>query len=59
MKLARNGEFSMNQQEVSEFSLWLNDHPRERDKCFNEVVQSYINYKKNEYQFDERILEEA
>jgi hypothetical protein len=52
MKLAKNGEFSMNQQEVAEFSLWLNDHPRERDKRFNEVVQAFMIYRQN-YQINE------
>ncbi len=59
MKIARNGEYSMNLQEVAEFSLWLNDNPRERYKCFNEVVNSFINFKKNDYPIDELVLEEV
>lgn len=49
----------MNQQEVAEFSLWLNNHPRERYKRFNEVVQAFMNFKQNENQSNEWILEEA
>jgi hypothetical protein len=59
MKLTKNGEFSMNQQEVAEFSLWLNDRPKERYKRFNEVVQAFINYKQNDYQTNEWDLDEA
>jgi hypothetical protein len=59
VKLAKNGEFSMNRQEVAEFSLWLNNHPRERYKLFNEVVQGFMNYKQNDYQTNEWALEEA
>jgi hypothetical protein len=59
MKLAKNGEFTMNQQEVAEFSLWLNSHPKERYKRFNEVVQAFINYKQNDFQINEWDLEKA
>jgi hypothetical protein len=59
MKLTKNGEFSMNREEVAEFSSWLNDHPRERFKRFNEVVQTYMNYKQNGFQINEWALDEA
>jgi hypothetical protein len=59
MKLSKNGEFSMNRQEVAEFSLWLNSHPKERYNRFNEVVQAFLNYKQNDYQTNEWDLEEA
>ena len=59
MKFNKNGEFRMNQQEVAEFSLWLNNHPRERYKRFNEVVQAFMDFKQNENQSNEWILEEA
>jgi hypothetical protein len=60
MKFNKNGEFRMNRQEVAEFSLWLNNNPRERYKRFNEVVQSFVNYKQNDYRLeDEWILEAA
>ncbi|MDB5053974.1 MAG: hypothetical protein JWM44_2024 [Bacilli bacterium] len=59
MKLAKNGEFCMNRQEVAEFSIWLNDHPRERYKHFKEVAQAFMNYKQNDYQINEWELEEA
>ncbi|QGQ98634.1 hypothetical protein EHS13_29010 [Paenibacillus psychroresistens] len=59
MKLAKNGEFTMNRQEVAEFSAWLNDHPRERFKRFNEVVQAYMNYQQSDFQINEWALDEA
>jgi hypothetical protein len=59
VKLTKTGEFSMNRQEVTEFSSWLNSHPQERYKCFNEVVQSFIEFKQNEHQINAWILEEA
>jgi hypothetical protein len=59
MKLAKNGEFSMNQQEVAEFSSWLNDHPKERYNRFNEVVNAFLNYKQNDFQINEWDLNEA
>jgi hypothetical protein len=59
MKLAKNGEFSMNRQEVAEFSSWLNDHPRERFNRFNEVVQAYMNYQQNGFQINQWALDEA
>jgi hypothetical protein len=59
MKLAKNGEFTMNQQEVAEFSLWLNSHPKERYNRFNEVVQSFLNYKQDDFQSNAWDLEEA
>jgi hypothetical protein len=55
MKLAKNGEFSMNRQEVVEFTLWLSNNPRERYKRFNDVVYGYIAFKNN----DEWVLDEA
>jgi hypothetical protein len=59
MKLAKNGEFSMNREEVAEFSSWLNDHPRERFNRFNEVVQAYMNYQQNGFQINQWALDEA
>jgi hypothetical protein len=59
MKLAKNGEFSMNQQEVIEFSSWLNENPKERYNRFNEVVQAFIAYKKPDSDLNQWVLEEA
>jgi hypothetical protein len=59
VKLAKNGEFTMNRQEVAEFSSWLNNHPRERFKRFNEVVQAYMNYQRTDSQINEWTLDEA
>lgn len=42
MKLAKNGEFIMNQKEIVEFSTWLNNHPKQRYNRFNDVVNTFI-----------------
>lgn len=59
MKLARDGEFSMNKQEVIEFSSWLDKNPRERYKCFNLVVQAFIAHNNNEHSVNQWKLVEA
>ncbi|HEY0828369.1 MAG TPA: hypothetical protein VGE40_09765 [Bacilli bacterium] len=47
MIVKKNGEFSMDREEVIEFSSWLDKNPRERYKRFNEVVQAFLQYKQN------------
>jgi hypothetical protein len=47
MKMNKNGEFIMSRAEIAEFSLWLNNNPRERYKRFNEVVNEYIRCKES------------
>lgn len=47
MKLAKNGEFIMNQKEVVEFSSWLNMHPKLRYNRFNDVVNAFISFQKD------------
>jgi hypothetical protein len=60
MKLAKNGEFSMQRAEVVEFSSWLSHNPKERYKRFNEVVQAFIAFKKQSVSIsNEWKLEEA
>jgi hypothetical protein len=60
MKLTKNGEFSMNRDEVAEFSTWLDNNPKERYKRFNEVVHAFIVYKKcSPMEANAWVLEEA
>jgi hypothetical protein len=59
MKIAKNGEFSMNRKEVEEFSQWLENNPKERYKRFNEVVHAFICYRKSDFEINHWSLEEA
>lgn len=47
MKVDKNGDFMMNQTDVSEFSSWLDKNPKERYKRFNEVIQVFMDFKNN------------
>lgn len=47
MKVAKNGDFMMNQKDVVEFSSWLDKNPRERFKRFNEVIQVFMDFRNN------------
>jgi cytidylate kinase len=47
MKMNKSGGFIMNRAEIAEFSIWLNNNPRQRYKRFNEVVNVYLHHKES------------
>jgi hypothetical protein len=47
MKMNKSGAFIMSSAEIAEFSLWLNNNPRERYKRFNEVVNVFLQHKES------------
>lgn len=47
MKMNKSEGFIMSRAEITEFSSWLNNNPRERYKQFNEVVHVFLQFKES------------